>query len=466
MKMDPITAEITRYVVEQRGSHTNAKALHEATRRVVDSLGCAIAAKDAEPVRIARSLAEEITSTRGASVLGQSATTSVEFAAFTNAAAIRYLDCNDTYFTARGGGGHPSDLIGGALAVAEMVGASGPELLQAITLGYEVNGALASGVWLRERGWDQGLNIIAATAAMAGSLLGLDRARLGHAIALAVTPNVPVRQTRIGALSMWKGLATAGAIRNGVFAALLAERGITGPAEPYAGRSGLWELVTGEFDLALPVHPGHAVIEDTSLKMRPAEFNAQAAIDIAISLHRDVALDDVASIDIGTYWLAWHEIGMDRDKWDPRNRETADHSLPYLFAVALADGRVDSESCGPERLADPALRAVLPRITVAERAEFTAAFPREFNVAVAITLKNGEVVERHARVPHGHPDDPASDAELDAKYDFMTQGLTGDDRGIAASIRSVAWKLGDAANLNELTGLLRSISTSPEERTS
>src|SRR5882757_781931 len=135
--MDPITAEISRYVIEQRESALSATASHEATRRMVDSLGCAIAARDAEPVRIARSLAEEITSTRGASVLGQQAKSSVELAAFTNAAAIRYLDCNDTYFTARGGGGHPSDLIGGALAVAEMAGASGAELLKAITLGYE-----------------------------------------------------------------------------------------------------------------------------------------------------------------------------------------------------------------------------------------------------------------------------------------------------------------------------------------
>ena len=458
--MDPITAEISRYVVEQRDSALSATALHEATRRMVDSLGCAIAARNAEPVRIARSLAEEITSTRGASVLGQQAKSSVELAAFTNAAAIRYLDCNDAYFTALGGGGHPSDLIGGALAVAEMVGASGAELLQAIILGYEINGALASGVWLRERGWDQGLNIIAATAAMAGSLLGLDRAQLGHAIALAVTPNVPVRQTRIGALSMWKGLATAGAIRNGVFAALLAERGITGPAEPYVGRSGLWELVTGEFELSLPVHENRAVIEDTSLKMRPAEFNAQAAIDIAVELNGVVSVDDVATIDIGTYWLAWHEIGMDADKWNPRNRETADHSLPYLFAVALVDGRVDSDSCGPARLADPALRAVLPRITVTEREDFTAAFPQEFNVAVTITLHNGDVIERHARVPHGHPDDPASDAELDAKFDAMTQGLTDEDQRIAANIRSSAWALADAPDLIELTALLRSIGTS------
>jgi 2-methylcitrate dehydratase len=463
--VDTITAEISRYVVEQRESTLSTKAMHEATRRVVDSLGCAIAARNAEPVRIARSLAEEITSTRGASVLGQRAKSSVELAAFTNAAAIRYLDCNDAYFTALGGGGHPSDLIGGALAVAEMAGASGAQLLQAITLGYEINGALASGVWLRQRGWDQGLNIIAATAAMAGSLLGLDSAQLEHAIALAVTPNVPVRQTRIGALSMWKGLATAGAIRNGVFAALLAERGITGPAEPYVGRSGLWELVTGEFELSLPVHENSSVIEDTSLKMRPAEFNAQAAIDLAVGLHGEVEFDDIANIDIATYWLAWHEIGMDPDKWNPLNRETADHSLPYLFAVALADGRVDSDSCGPERLADPVLRAVLPRITVTEREEFTAAFPREFNVAVTITLHNGDVIERQARVPHGHPDDPASDAEVDAKYDVMTRGLTGDDRRIAADIRSAAWALTDAPDLTGLTALLRSLDTSSTART-
>ena len=377
--------------------------------------------------------------------------------AFADTVMLRHLDCNDAYFTAHGGGGHPSDLIGVALAVGEAVGASGYDVLRSIVLGYEVNGALASGVWLRQRGWDQGLNIVAAAAMMAGDLLHLDHDQLHNALALAVTPHVPVRQTRIGHLSMWKGCATAGAVRNGVFSALLASRGMTGPPEPYTGRSGIWELVTGEFELTLPLRADRAIVEDTSIKMRPAEFNAQAAIDLASDLHGQFAIDDVSDIEIATYWLAWHEIGMDEAKWDPHNRETADHSLPYLVAVALVDGDVDSDSCGPQRLADPALRPLLKRIRVVERPEYTERFPAEFNVQITVTLHDGSTLVRHAAVPHGHPRDPASDAEVDAKFDNMVAGRRAAERETCVQVRQLARGVAEAKDLSALAELLRGL---------
>jgi 2-methylcitrate dehydratase len=455
--MDVITETITGYVLDQRARPVADNALRESARRVLDSLGCAIAAMDSAPARISRDLAADFSGRVAASVIGLATPASVDLAAFANTVMIRHLDCNDTYFTSRGGGGHPSDLVGAALAVGEAVGASGYDVLRAVVLGYEVNGALANGVWLRERGWDQGLNVIAATAMLTGELLGLGRDQLHHALALAVTPHVPVRQTRIGTLSMWKGCATAGAIRDGVFAALLAARGMTGPPEPYTGRSGIWELVTGEFELTLPLRADRAIAEDSSIKMRPAEFNAQAAIDLAVGLHKQVAVEDIAKIEIATYWLAWHEIGMDAAKWDPRNRETADHSLPYLVAVALVDGDVDVSSCGPQRLADEALRALLGRIKVIERAEYTERFPAEFNVEITVTLRDGTTIVRHAVVPHGHPLDPATDVELDAKFDAMTAGRPEDERESCARVRVLARNLADAADLDELAGLLRGL---------
>jgi 2-methylcitrate dehydratase len=460
--VDRVVETIVGYVIGQRDRPVSDAALREASRRVMDSLGCAIAAMDSPPARIARGLAAEFTGTLAASVIGLDRPASVDLAAFADTAMIRYLDANDTYFTPRGGGGHPSDLIGAALAVGEAVGASGYDVLRSVVAGYEVIGALASGVWLRERGWDQGLNVVAATAMMAGDLLGLNADQLRHALALAVTPHVPVRQTRVGRLSMWKGCATAGAVRDGVFAALLAWRGMTGPPEPYVGRSGLWELVTGEFEVTLPIQAGRAAVEDTSIKMRPAEFNAQAAIDLAIGLHGQFALDDIADIEIATYWLAWHEIGMDPAKWNPGNRETADHSLPYLVAVALADGAVNAHSCSPGRMADPSLHKLLGRIQVIERPEYTARFPAEFNVELTIALRDGRRIVRHAAVPHGHPSDPATDAELDAKFDHMTGMRPESERRSCEQIRRAARDLADAKDLAELGALLRSLAPARE----
>ena len=316
---DSVSERIADYVVAQREQPVREGALHEAKRRILDSIGCAVAAMDSAPAQIARGLAAEATAVRGASVIGLGTASTIELAAFANTVMVRYLDCNDIYFTSRGGGGHPSDMIPTACAVGEATGASGHEVLRAVILGYEVNGALAGAVWLRERGWDQGLNVVAATAMMAGDLLGLDKEQLGHALALAVTPHVPVRQTRIGQLSMWKGCATAGAVRNGIFAALLAERGMTGPAEPYVGRSGIWELVTGPFDLVVPLSSTRSIIEDTAIKLRPAEFNAQAPIDLVLDLRDVCPSAEIESIDVRDLLP-----GLSRDRDGPRQVGSAE----------------------------------------------------------------------------------------------------------------------------------------------
>jgi 2-methylcitrate dehydratase len=448
--MDIISDTICGYVVDQRARPVSDAALEAASRRVLDSLGCAIAAMDSPPAQIARGLASDFRGALSASVIGLAQPSSVDLAAFANTVMVRYLDCNDAYFTARGGGGHPSDVIATALAVGEAVGATGHDVLRAIVLGYEVNGALASGVWLRERGWDQGLNVIAAVTMMAGDLLDLSFDQLRHALALAVTPHVPVRQTRIGHLSMWKGSATAGAVRNGIFSALLAARGMTGPPEPYVGRSGIWELVTGEFEVKLPVSDDRAVIEDTAIKLRPAEFNAQAPLDLALALRGEFPLDQIDEIEVGTYWLAYHEIGMDPAKWDPKNRETADHSLPYLLAVGLVDGFIDTNSCAPARVSDPSLRPLMNRIRIVERPEYTQRFPAEFNVEFTVRLSNGETVVRRTSYPHGHPRNPASDAELTEKFERLTSTRGEADRERCEDVRRQVATLAEAKNLDAL----------------
>lgn len=448
--MDATTAAIVEFVVGTDVGAIPGRTVHHVRRRLVDSIACAIAAIDSPPAVIARGLAGDSTSAPGATVLGLDRQSTIELAAFANSVMVRYLDYNDMYFTERGGGGHPSDLIPAALAVGEAVAATGPEVIAAITIGYEVNGALASGVWLRERGWDQGLNIVVATAMMSGSLLRLDREQLGHAVALAVTPNVPVRQTRVGHLSMWKGCATAGAVRNGIFAAALAKRGMTGPPQPFEGRSGIWELVTGEFAIGFPVVPGEYVIEDVHTKVRPAEYNAQGPIDLALSVRDRLNVEDVEAIELETYWLAYHEIGMDEAKWDPQTRETADHSLPYLLAVALVDGVIDRDSCAPERVTDPALRPLMRKISVRERPDFTARFPHEIASRLVVRLRDGSEIVAETSYPIGHRRNPVSDADIDAKFDRLVDGRGERDVEICATLRDALWSLDGVKDIGEV----------------
>jgi 2-methylcitrate dehydratase len=460
--VDRTTETIVDFVAGTDVDTIPAVAARHVRRALVDSLGCAVAAIDSPPAGIARGLAADSTSTASATVIGLDRPSTIELAAFANSVMVRYLDCNDMYFTTRGGGGHPSDMIPGALAVGEAVGATGPEVTAAIVTGYEVNGALATGVWLRERGWDQGLNIVAASAMMAGVLLRLDREQLGHALALAVTPNVPVRQTRVGHLSMWKGCATAGAVRNGIFAALLAKRGMTGPPKPFEGGSGIWELVTGPFELTFPVVPGEFVIEDVHTKVRPAEYNAQGPIDLALSVRDQVAPADIEAIELDTYWLAYHEIGMDEAKWDPQTRETADHSLPYLIAVALVDGVIDQRSCTPERVLDPSLRPLMNKIAIREDPSFTARFPREIVSRLVVRMRDRREVVAETSYPKGHRHNPISDGEIDDKFDRMTGSRSERDREICTRLRDALWGLDGVKDIGDVLRPLGALSATTE----
>jgi 2-methylcitrate dehydratase len=452
--VDQTTRTIADFVYATESGMLSESVVHETKRRLVDSLGCVIGAMDSEPAVIARGLAGLSTGRYAATVAGLPTPTTVELAAFANTVMVRYLDFNDTYFGPRGGGGHPSDLIPTALALGQALGLSGIDVVTLIVIGYEVLSQLQITVKLRERGWDQGLYTGAAAAVMTGKALGASVGQLGSAVALAITPHVPLRVTRAGKLSMWKGAATAEAARAGVFAGLLARNGMTGPAEVFAGDDGVWQRVSGRFDLDLRVRPERYVIEQVHTKYRPAEYNAQAVLDIAVALHDDVDVADIERIDVRTYWLAWHEIGSEPAKWDPTTRETADHSLPYLLARALVDGELGLGSFTDDKILDPALRPLLRRIHVTEDPEYTARFSADLPVRITVTLRSGQVVVREATHPRGHVRNPMADDEFDRKFDDLVGGRSSADIDLCHQIRDSFWSIDDTADVAPLLARL------------
>jgi 2-methylcitrate dehydratase len=437
--VDETTDVIASFVHDLTWESLPATTVQHAKRRLVDSLGCAVGAIDSPPARIARGLAADVSAVRPATAIGLPGGTTPEMAAFTNTVMVRYLDFNDMYFAPIGGGGHPSDLIPTALAVGQSLGSSGPQVLTAIVAAYEVLGRLAGTVRLRERGWDQGILIVAAAAMAAGKLHGLSREELGHAVSLAIIPNIATRATRVGELSMWKGCATAGAARNGIYAALLASRGMTGPPEPFDGFDGIKQRVTGPFELEMPVKPDAFVIEQIHTKYRPAEYNAQGPLDLIIRLRDRVRLEDIERIDLETYWLAYSEIGMEPQKWDPQTRETADHSLPYMLAVALVDGDLTRESFSAERIRDPLLRPLMNRIHIAENQEHNTRFPAELPCRIAIRLTDGSEIVDEIAWPKGHLRNPVSDAEIDRKFDGLVRGKSDADTKVCEDLRAALW---------------------------
>lgn len=446
--MDHSTELLAIYAAELSYEKLTPAAIHETKRRIIDTLACAIAAFDAEPSVVARRMATSRQSTRPSRVLGDGTPTTPEFATFTNGVMVRFLDWNDSIFSV--GSGHPSDAFPAALAIADSRGGSGRDLILGTVLGYEMWAAIADQVNLREKGWDQGLYVVLGAAASAGRLTEVSTEQLGNAIAIAVTANVATRQTRAGELSEWKGCATPTASSAGVLAALLASEGITGPTEAFEGRHGIWEQVTGPMQLG-PFGGEQATpfaVERGITKLFPSEGHSQAPLELALALRERVPADEIEQLNVESYWMTYSEIGSEPAKWDPQTRETADHSLPYLLAVALVDGGITPDSFRMERILDPALRPLMQKITVRENPEFTRQFPEALPTRMEVITRSGQRITEEIRHPKGHLRNPMNDADLEGKFRGACIPKLGRDRCDAAL--KLLWRLDSVSNLDEL----------------
>src|SRR5881296_2773743 len=235
--------QLADYACALRFEDLSKDVVHEVERRVLDSLGCAIGAWKEEPCAIARKVASEFSAKKGSTIIGTNHKAPPDWAAFANGCAIRYFDYNDTYLSKEPA--HPSDNISAALAIAESMGAGGREVITAIALAYEVQCRLCDAASIRARGWDHVTYGTFSTALASGYLMKLDPAKTRHAVNIAGVAGAAMRQARAGELSHWKGVAFANAARHGVFAALLAREGMTGPAPIFEGEKGFEKLVSG-----------------------------------------------------------------------------------------------------------------------------------------------------------------------------------------------------------------------------
>src|SRR5215475_1888824 len=335
--MDSTTEYLSDYACRLTYEDLSPEAVHQVKRTLIDTLGCGIGAFDSEPASIARRMASRVEGNPAARIIGTSEETSIDLAGFANTVLVRYLDCNDAY-TARGTG-HPSDMIPGVLAVAAGGHkANGRAVITAIAAAYEVFCRFADEIPLK--GWDQGMFAAIGATCGAGIILGLDRKAMANAISIAITTGVPLGVTRIGQLSMWKGCATAAAVRTAVFAAALAAEGMTGPGNPFEGRDGLWqhlEIVPPKWEhFASRTKPFR--ITATSFKAYPSVIHTQGPIGLVLELRRQVGTAEIESVHVTTYSEAIRRTATETEKWDPETRETADHSIPYLVAAALQDG--------------------------------------------------------------------------------------------------------------------------------
>jgi 2-methylcitrate dehydratase len=414
--MDATTGRIANYAATLTYADLPADLVHECKRHLVDTVGCALGAFDEPPGRIARALADRVSLSRGARVLGTGQRTLPELAAFANGVMARYLDGNDVF---PGGGGHPSDVISAVLAAADLDGADGPAVITGIVLGYEIYGALFRAVCMRDHGLDHVFYTAVGSAVGAAKVLGLDAGRIAQAIALAVTPNLALHATRRGELSMWKGAAAGNAARNGVFAALLAAEGMTGPDKAIDGSDGLRELL-GTFELGEFGGNGRPFqLPRADFKYFLSEFHSQSPITAAIELRRQIAAEDIESVTVHTYWFTWSEIGSGPEKWHPTTRESADHSLPYILGAVLIDGRFSDDIFSESRIRDARIHEMASRISVKEDKDYSRQFPGKIPCRIELRTKSGKELMAEVDYPRGHTRNPMTDEEVSAKFRML-----------------------------------------------
>lgn len=422
-----------------------AATIHEAKRRLVDTFASALGACDEPVSRMAHAIASRQHSEQTARVWGTAIATTPEMAAFANGVMARSLDISDTYLGRSRG--HPSDMTSGLIAIAEIARADGKTLLSAISLAYDVYCSFCKTVDINASGWDQPVYSVLGCALGAAKLMGLTNEETGHALSLALTPNMALAQARRGNLSSWKGCAGANASRNAVFAVLLAKEGFTGPQAVFEGVGGLRQVL-GPFDWPLPERP---MIGETHTKSLPVCYHGQSAVLAALALHGKVKIADIEAIEVQAYETAVMMMGSEASRWAPTTRETADHSLPYCVAIALLDGEVTSASFAAGRLRDPAVAAIMRRVKVAEDPVLSALYPDGAPGRVTARMTSGEVHEVEIRYPAGHEKNPMDDSAIERKFRALASSRL--DAAQCDAALEALWRIDSIRDIGEVTAL-------------
>src|SRR6266567_2879002 len=440
--------QFAEYASALRFEDLSRETVHEVRRRIIDSIGCALGAWNEEPCRIAREVASEFSAKHGATIIGTHHQAPPDWAAFATGCCIRYFDYNDTYLSKEPA--HPSDNISAVLAVAESVGANGREAITATALAYEMQCRLCDAASIRARGWDHVTYGAFSTALASAKLMKLNREKTRHAVNIAGVACAAMRQARVGELSHWKGVAFADAARRGVYSALLARAGMTGPAPIFEGQMGFEkELGVSLGNVGEKFKGAPEMILNTSIKFWPAEYHSQSAIEAALSLRNEIGDPAKAkSMTIESHDASVDIIGSEPEKWKPETRETADHSLPYITAIALIDGEVTEKQFQPERFTDPKIWKFLENVKVERNEELSGLYPGAVANIVHVDLVDGRRLTSRVDYPTGHAKNPLKDSQVEEKFNVLVDPMLGSDS--ARKIIDIVWKLDEAKSVSEL----------------
>lgn len=450
--MNDLASRIASWAVDLDFNRLPSDVIEETKKRIVDTFGVSLGAFYEEPPSIARWIARSSASSRiAATIWGTRSTGPADHVTFANGCAARYFDFNDTYLSKEAL--HPSDNIAPVVAAAELAEADGRAVIEGIVAAYEVTARLADAYSVRSKGWDHVVYIAIASAVGAGKVIGLNEEQLRHAINLAAVNAAALRQTRAGELSMWKGCAAANAARNGLFAALLAWRGMTGPSPIFEGEFGFFRVALGGESFSLPAMGGEGgeayKILQTSIKFWPVEYHAMSAVEAALKIRErtgPIRPEDIESVHVETFTVGYNIIVKDPEKWDPRTRETADHSLPYIVAAALLDGHVWLDTFRPQRYLADDVRKVLKVMKVSVNPEHDKIYPEGIKNTITVVLKDGRTFTESSTYPPGHFKNPLSRTGVEDKFRRLTAERLDEKR--LRSVLDILWNLDKCVNMS------------------
>ena len=454
--MPSLSHKMAEFAINLKYEDIPTEAIHEAKRFLLDSVGCALAATKNEDMQAMYRFTEKLGGTPEATIIGTGDKTNAPNATLMNCLLTRALDYNDIYW--ENDPAHPSDIIGAALAAAEANGKNGRDALIAIVIAYELNlrWCHAAEPGVREVGWHHATLTQFVSPLVAGRMYDLDINQMVAAVGISGSSHFTLGGVVAGHLTNMKNTADPLASQAGVVAAMIAQEGYEGPVEVIEGKEGLIEVLSNvnwQPDRLLKDLGEEFMITQCGYKAFPTEALTHQPISAALQVchEHNIVAEDVAEILVETTTRG-ADILSDPSKFAPKTKETADHSLPYVIAAAVADGAVLPSSFSDEKLRDARILGLLAKINVIADPDIDALFPKIKRARVSITTLEGNTHTAQVDYAKGSPQNPLSDEELIAKFRANAEGIVSKKR--QDEIIAATWGFDEVNDLGAYMRLL------------
>ena len=453
---ETVTAKMARWAAALDFNHLPQDAVYRAKRFLLDSVGCALGGYQQHEVKIALQVIDEIAGRGPTTVIGTGKKIDPVSASFANALMIRCMDYNDIYW--KQDPSHPSDIFPAALACCERAKSDGRELIVGLVLGHEFEMRFCEAAFpgIRERGWHHATLTAFVSPLVAGRALHLSWDQIQHAVGISASCHCTLGAVTAGKLTMMKNTVDPMATQSGVLAALMAEKGYTGPEHVVDGKEGLTHCFGPEWKLNLLTDGlGDSWrITQCGMKAFPTEALTHTPISAVLDLIKtnDLKADQVERVQIRSLARA-ADILSDPSKYDPRTKETADHSLPYVIASAIVDRQVTPAQFEMKKIMDPAIRAQLKKVEVVADPEIEKVFPALQRVVVNITTIEGRTFSKQLDYPKGDPRNPLTDAEVEEKFAALADGVL--SAGAQKKLIDAIWRLEKVGSVSKLMSLMK-----------